>query len=124
MSPLVATKAMYGRWISRRPRRAAAGGVLWHDAALPAPRANHARPMLARRHLKFAASWKGRYSRRPPVADAGDPAALRGTSRPPSTDNHPSHMPTETHLAEKERDGLLTTMKARFNANMHRHAGL
>jgi hypothetical protein len=33
-------------------------------------------------------------------------------------------MPKAKEITAKQRDGLLTTLKARFDAHMHRHAGL
>lgn len=33
-------------------------------------------------------------------------------------------MPTAKEIAAKQRDGLLRTLKARFDAHMHRHAGV
>ncbi len=43
-------------------------------------------------------------------------------SLPPSPDH--IKMPKTTMLAEAQRDGLLETLKARFDAHMPRHAGL
>ena len=42
---------------------------------------------------------------------------------PPNT-NASLEMPKPKEIAAKQRDGLLKTLKARFDAHMHRHAGL
>ena len=53
-------------------------------------------------------------------------APLGGTPRTPLTPstNAPIEMPKANEITAKQRDGLLRSLKARFDAHMHRHAGL
>jgi hypothetical protein len=56
---------------------------------------------------------------------AADRLALGGTSHPIDTKRKAgARMPKRKNVAAKECDGLLRTLKARFDDHMYRHAGL